>query len=144
MSKQRGFTLVELMIVLGVMVILMSSFYTSFVMLNWERANAQAQVKARAEARGAAAKILGRVAKSKTYELQDNNHTIRYGDGSRVVWQDQVLWWERADGRSPLTSLPVLDFVAIERGGELTLTLVLEIPAQTDRLQTYRGSWSYP
>lgn len=144
MRRDKGFTLLELLMVVTIILAISGSFYISFEMLYRERAAAQGLADARMQARGAAWKILGRLAASESYTLSQDNHAVLYADGSRVVWREQALWWEREGRATPLTSLAVLDFAAVERNGRLTLTMVLRADSYGEREQTYRSSWSNP
>lgn len=120
MRTRRGFTMIELAIVLGVMALLLTPFLDLVVSVYRETRNLSVQADLMAEAERTANAIFGRAALG-PYHLHPDNHGIRFADGSEVRFRDGML-------RMGQQAIPLEDFAAIRRDGVLTVHLCFQAP----------------
>lgn len=117
---RRGFTLVEVAIVLAIMNILVVPMLGYVYHLKLESANLREISDLRTEARATAEKIFQHAASG--FKIQADNASLVFKDGARVFWKDNELYLDE----QKLTSHKVPSFVAIRRNKTLTLNITLE------------------
>ncbi len=90
MKARRGFTMIEVAIVLGLMALLLTPFLDLVVSVYRETQSLSVQADLMAEAERTANAVFRRAALG-PYQLHPDNHGIRFADGSEVRFQDGTL-----------------------------------------------------
>lgn len=121
MRRGRGFTLIEVAIVLALVSLLLAPFLDMVVSVYREGRSMAMQADLKAEAEGAAYRLFRRAAAG-PYRLEADNHGILFADGSRARFRDGLLTLEGQ-------ATPLSDFTATRRDGVLTLHLAFQAPA---------------
>ena len=117
---RRGFTLVEVAIVLALTTVLLAPFLDLVASAYREFRNLQVQADLKAEAEATAYRLLGRAAAG-PFRLDSDNHGLSFADGGRARFQDGVLTMDER-------VLPLSDFTATWSQGVLTLHLAFQAP----------------
>jgi prepilin-type N-terminal cleavage/methylation domain-containing protein len=131
---RRGFTLVELAIVLAVMSIVSVPAVSAIIHLKREAAAFQTIADLRTESRGAVSRIFARAKGG--YQIQSDNAGLNFKDGSILRYENERLM---LGGRS-LIKYPVTAFTVVRRGKRLTVNLTLEaVPTRTGKKVQYRN-----
>ncbi len=132
MRAHRGFTMIELAIVLGLMALLLTPFLDLAVSVYRETRSLSVQADLMAEAERTANAIFRRAALG-PYRLDPDNHGIRFADGSEVRFRDGMLRMGQQAALNPppgvaFGAIPLQDFAAIRRDGVLTVHLCFLAP----------------
>ena len=122
MKARRGFTMIEVAIVLGLMALLLTPFLDLVVSVYRETQSLSVQADLMAEAERTANAVFRRAALG-PYQLHPDNHGIRFADGSEVRFQDGTL-------RMGRQAIPLQDFAVIRRDGVLTVHLCFQAPTR--------------
>ncbi len=122
MRTGRGFTMIELAIVLGLMALLLTPFLDLVVSVYRETRSLSVQADLMAEAERTANALFRRAALG-PYQIHPDNHGIRFADASEVRFQDGIL-------RMGQQAIPLQDFAAIRRNGVLTVHLCFQAPTR--------------
>jgi len=122
MRAHRGFTMIEVAIVLGLMALLLTPFLDLVVSVYRETHSLSVQADLMAEAERTAHGLFRRAALG-PFHLHPDNHGIRFADGSEVRFRDGMLQMGQQ-------AIPLQDFTAIRRNGVLTVHLCFQAPTR--------------
>ncbi|MBT9586146.1 prepilin-type N-terminal cleavage/methylation domain-containing protein [bacterium] len=123
--KRRGFTFVELSIVLFLYGILASVLVVSFVSLLRIYHSAQIQADLKLETQRAAARIF-HMAASGRCRIEADQSGLTFANGVQLRRRGSELWL----GKARLLARPVRDFLALRQGQQLTLVFELNAPVR--------------
>jgi prepilin-type N-terminal cleavage/methylation domain-containing protein len=134
MKARRGFTMIEVAIVLGLMALLLTPFLDLVVSVYRETQSLSVQADLMAEAERTANAVFRRAALG-PYQLHPDNHGIRFADGSEVRFQDGTLRMGQQAALNPppgvrFGGIPLQDFAVIRRDGVLTVHLCFQAPTR--------------
>jgi len=139
--RPRGFTFIEISIVMAIMVVLLLPFLTVGVSTYRQLEAATRQADLKSEADRAAWRIFGLAANRGAYHIDADNHGSRFGGGQHARWEgDRLL----LDGEQILAQR-VVEFKVVRDGRVLTLNLALAAPGHAGgRDVVSRHTYDYP
>lgn len=134
MRTGRGFTMIEVAIVLGLVALLLTPFLDLVVSVYRETHSLSVQTDLMAEAERTANALFRRAALG-PYQIHPDNHGIRFADASEVRFQDGILRMGQQAALNPppgvaFGAIPLQDFAAIRRNGVLTVHLCFQAPTR--------------
>lgn len=141
--KRRGFTLIELGIVISIMAILLVSTTDLIVQLYREHDHVAQLAQLKTSTTGAAHKAMQKL-DAGPFTFDTDNKGLKFASGDSLRWKGKELIYTGASGERSIWADGVLHFSAYKRGPTTTLTFELETP-RTDRgAQPYRATFDYP
>lgn len=122
---RRGFTLIEILVVLAIASVVLAPFCMLTVMMYREMRHTAAEASLRTEQQALAARIFAAVERGGGGTITADNRGIRLRDGSMVAWSEESIWC----GRRRINRLPVSDFAVVRSGGRLVVSFSLASPS---------------